>query len=286
MRLELHQAIDTWSSEYAGPSGDVGIYASSAMVGDVTRGFQKKRGDTSPSGVFALLNMDPLASLDPATRELTQTRLFAERALYIGQRLPQVIEWQMEVLAIRSVQMPEVTRMMDSTSQIAGSGERLSKTIEALPAFFASEREKILRAVSEQSAGLTLLAKATQGGFTAGSQMALETRETLKTFDQISQRLASIPSDPNAPPFDVRDWGKTAVEISTMTSQLESLLSLIQSISEKKGIAELSEESRATGIALMDHAVKSILLLFTLCGILAMLIRVCYHWIMKRLSLQ
>ena len=176
--------------------------------------------------------------------------------------------------------------MVDSTAQIAGSGERFSKTIEALPAFLASEREKILRAVSEERAGLTLLAQATQGGFTAGSQMALETRETLKTFDQISQRLASVPSDPNAPPFDIRDWGKTAADISTMSSQLQSLLSLIESISEKKEIDELSEKSRTTGIALMDHAVKSLLLLFTLCGIVAMLIRVSYHWIMKRLSLQ
>ena len=51
---------------------------------------------------------DPLAGLDPAVRELTQTRLFAERALYVAQKMPLLLRWQTELLTINTLNQPAV----------------------------------------------------------------------------------------------------------------------------------------------------------------------------------
>jgi hypothetical protein len=65
--------------------------------------------------------MDPLAGLDPTTRELAQTRLLAERAMFIAQRMPQIIQWQAELLTIRTAELPQVEQLVSNTTQLAAA---------------------------------------------------------------------------------------------------------------------------------------------------------------------
>ena len=287
MMAELREAIDKWRETSREPNGDLEAFASNALVNDVTKGFEKSRPNKMlPSSVFALLDMDPLAGLDPATRELTETRLFAERALFMGQRLPQLIEWQMELLALRSVEIPEVAGLVQNTSQIAGSGERLSKSLDSLPAFLSAEREKVLKAFTQEREGLQDLAKATQATFSEGAQMAQATDQAFKTYDGLIQRLQSWPSDPNSPPFDIREWGKAASEINMMSSEFQRLLSQVLSVAETDRLSGLSKVSRETGEALVDYAFQKLLLLIGLSGVLITGLRLVYLWLLARLRLQ
>lgn len=287
MMAELREAIDKWRETSREPNGDLEAFASNALINDVTKGFEKSRPNKMlPSSVFALLDMDPLAGLDPATRELTETRLFAERALFMGQRLPQLIEWQMELLALRSVEIPEVAGLVQNTSQIAGSGERLSKSLDSLPAFLSAEREKVLNAFSHEREGLQDLAKATQETFSEGAQMAQATDQAFKTYDGLIQRLQSWPSDPNSPPFDIREWGKAASEINMMSSEFQRLLSQVLSVAETDRLSGLSKVSRETGEALVDYAFQKLLLLIGLSGVFITGLRLAYLWLLARLRLQ
>src|SRR5208283_5307133 len=67
--------------------------------------FAKSIGHPSPSevesstGVFHMLGIDPLSGLDPAVRELAQTREFGERAIFWAQRLPNLVDMQAELVA-------------------------------------------------------------------------------------------------------------------------------------------------------------------------------------------
>lgn len=287
MMAELHEAIEKWRDSSREPNGDLEAFASNALVNDVTKGFEKNRPNKMlPSSVFALLDLDPLAGLDPAARELTETRLFAERALFMGQRLPQLIEWQMELLALRSVEIPEVAGIVRNSSQIAGSGERLSRSLESLPAFLTAEREKVLKAFSEERQGLKDLATATKETFAEGTLMAQSTDQAFKTYDGLIQRLQSWPSDPNAPPFDIREWGKAAGEINRMSAEFQSLLSQILSISDSDRLSGLSQMSRETGEALINYAFQKLLLLIGLSGFFITGLRLAYLWLRARLRLQ
>ena len=286
MRAELRKEIERWRRSFAEPNADPEAFAGIAMVNDITKGLEVNRSSTLPNSVFGLLGIDPLAGLDPAARELAETRLFAERALFIGQRLPQTMGWQAELLALRSAEIPEVASLVGSGSQIAGSSERLSKSIESLPAFLSSERESVLKAFTQERIGLVGLAQATKETLAEGTHMVQATTQVLKSYEGIAQQLQDAPDDPNAPPFDIREWGKAAGEVSHMSAELHGLLNLALSATRKDQLAAITQASRETGEALVDYAFRKLLLLVVLSGLFITGLRLAYHWLRVRLSLH
>jgi hypothetical protein len=87
-QAELRTAIQVWCRE--NPPWESMIAARSS--GFTSRLADAGKSDTSAhSSVFSLLMLDPLSGLDPATREIAQARLFAERALYVTQWMPTLL---------------------------------------------------------------------------------------------------------------------------------------------------------------------------------------------------
>ena len=113
----------------------------------------------SSSNIFALLDLDPLAGLDPATRELTETRLFGERALFLGKRMPQLMEYQMELLTMRTTDTPEVKHMVTTTTRVATAADRLSQTFASFPGLIRSEREQWMGGFRSERQGLLNLSR-------------------------------------------------------------------------------------------------------------------------------
>ena len=116
--------------------------------------------------------------------------------------------------------------------------------------------------------------------------MAQATDQAFKTYDGLIQRLQNWPPDPNSPPFDIREWGKAAGEINRMSSEFQSLLSQILSVSENDRLSGLSQFSRETGEALVDYAFQKLLLLIGISGALITGLRLAYLWLRVRLRLQ
>jgi hypothetical protein len=70
-----------------------------------------KKPDASQSeksNLLGALMLDPLAGLDPTVREIAQTRLFAERAMFVAQRMPKVLRMEIELVSFRFIETPEV----------------------------------------------------------------------------------------------------------------------------------------------------------------------------------
>ena len=55
-------------------------------------------------------------------REIAQTRLFAERALFVAQKMPALLRWQTELLSVNAVEMPAVQQLVTNSTQIAVGG--------------------------------------------------------------------------------------------------------------------------------------------------------------------
>ena len=240
-RGELKKAIANSREKSKHTKGEIGSFASLSLVNDIIKSSAQTKSSFMPSSVFKLLDIDPLSGLDPATRELTETRLFGERAMFIVQHMPQLLEWQMELLVERTTKNQEVQQMVSNTTKIAIAGDRLSRTFEQMPSLISNEREKILAALKSEQQGLAELSK--QVGLTMGegSKMADATEKALKTFAGIVDQLDRSSSEPSSSePFHIRDYAETALQIDVMMQHTTQLLSMLGPNFEPANIAKLS----------------------------------------------
>lgn len=153
---QLQQAIEDWRQSRKATDFDLGTFASFALVNEVIANTESKSTQAS-SNIFSLLDLDPLAGLDPAARELTETRLFGERALFLAKRMPQLMEYQMELLTMRTSDTPEVQKMIGASTQIATAADRLSQTFAQFPELIRSEHEQWIRDFRSERQGLLQL---------------------------------------------------------------------------------------------------------------------------------
>ncbi|MFM2005244.1 MAG: hypothetical protein RLZZ09_899, partial [Pseudomonadota bacterium] len=150
---QLQAAIDDWRKNRPSTDFDLTTFASFSLVNQVIANTESKSGKSS-NNVFALLDLDPLAGLDPAARELTETRLFGERALFLGKRMPQLMKYEMELLTMRTADTQEVQTMVANSTQFATAADRFSQTLAQFPGLLRSEREQWIRNLHSERQGL------------------------------------------------------------------------------------------------------------------------------------
>ena len=218
-QTELRQAIEVWHRQNPLPESVLAARAVSfASLVSKTSATSAK-----PGGVFNLLLLDPLAGLDPALQEITQTRLFAERALFVAQKMPILLRWQTELLALNTTQLPALQQVVSNSTQIASTLDRYATIAEKLPAQVSSEREAILATLHSQEKDMTNL-------LASGTQMSDSLNTTLTTFDALMKRFGvgepkpPGPPDTNAQPFRIQDYAQTAVQLEATARQLNNLL--------------------------------------------------------------
>jgi hypothetical protein len=186
---------------------------------------------TSINSVFSFVGIDPTIGLDPAVREITQTRLFAERAMFTFQRMPFLLRFQTELLAYQLVAIPEVRLVLTNTVSISESAERISRTTAELPELITTERKAILAAMEQQEGKLRELSESLNQTLISGKNMSTSLNTTLTTFDALMKRFGvgepdtnSVPDNTNSPPFNILDYGKVAGQISGMAKEVNTLL--------------------------------------------------------------
>lgn len=240
---ELRQAIEAWHRQNPNPEN---VLAARAM-GFASQVAKANKADTGKGdSVFSLLQVDPLSGLDPAVREIAQTRLFAERALFVTQKMPMLLRWQTELLSLNAVEMPAVRQLITNSTQIASSVERFAAVAEKLSGQLSTEREEILKALESQEKNLTPLVNEVRQTLMAGSQMSTSLNSTLTTFDALMKRFGvgetnnAAPSDTNAEPFRIQDYGQTAVQLETTARQLTELLHTLDQTLGSTNLSQLA----------------------------------------------
>lgn len=63
-----------------------------------------------PGSLFGLIGLDPLAELDLAVRQIEQSRLLAERAIFYMQRVPYVLDLRTERIVSQATLSPQIER--------------------------------------------------------------------------------------------------------------------------------------------------------------------------------
>ena len=268
---ELRRAIEVWHKQNPQPDSLLGA----RTVGLAAQAARATPAEASTSGsVFGLLRLDPLSSLDPATRELAQTRLFAERALYVTQKMPMLLRWQTELLSWNTVNLPAVKQLITNSSELATSVERFAIAAEKLPGQVSAEREEIIRGLEAQEKSLTPLVNEVRQTLTQGRQMSTSLNTTLATFDTVMKRLGvgetnrTVTPDTNSSPFRIQDYTQSAAQLETTARQLTEMLATFNQTLGSTNLAQLSaqvgpavERAQAGGKEIVDYAFRKGLVL-------------------------
>jgi ABC-type transporter Mla subunit MlaD len=282
---ELRAAIGVWHRQNPHPDN---VLAARSI--GITLLAEAVHADTkAPASVFRLLRIDPMSGLDPATREITQTRLFAERALHVAQWMPTLLRWQIEFMSLNAAAMPEVQQLVTNSTQIAASVDRFAVLAEKLPGQVSAEREAIVKDLQTQEKQLTPLVDQVRQTLTAGTQMSTSLNTTIGTFDSLMKRFgvgetnsAGAP-DKNSQPFQILDYAQTATHMESMARQLTEL---VRTLDQTLGDTNLTRLSAQVGPVVQQAQAggREIVILAFWMGVLAMAIALVFALTYRFLS--
>ncbi|MFO1477437.1 MAG: hypothetical protein U1F98_12375 [Verrucomicrobiota bacterium] len=243
---ELRVAIKAWQRANPPPGSALAARA----LGLKSLAEAVKADPAARATVLTLLGLDPMSGLDPATREIAQTRLFAERAMQVGQWMPTLLRWQVELTGLDTAAVPEVQQLVSNSTQIASSAERFAVVAEKLPGQVDAERQAMVKDLQSQEAQLAPLSDNVRQTLTAGTQMSTALTTTITTFDGLMKRFGigetnlSGPPDTNSQAFQILDYAKTAAQMESMARQLTELVRTLNQMLDDANLNRLSEQVR------------------------------------------
>jgi hypothetical protein len=241
-----------------------------------------------PGSVFSLLNVDPLAGMEPAVREVAQTRMFGERVLFVTQKMPTLLRWQTELLSVNAVEMPAVQQLISNSTQLSVSVERFAYVAEQLPKQLSTEREEIVKALQTQEKDMASL-------LGQGTQFSASLNTTFTTFDALMKRFGvgepnSGESPPaNAVPFRIQDYTQSAAQIEATAERLTEFLGMLDRTMSPSNLAQFSaqvdpvvQQAQAGGKEVVDYAFRKGILLVVIVLVAALI----YRFLVTRLLLR
>jgi hypothetical protein len=227
---EFRDVIDEWRRQHP----EVASVAFIHFLDFAKQIGRPRPGESAASGgLFAMLGLDPLSGLDPAVREIEQTRQLAERTIYYMQRVPYVLNLQFERVTSELLARPEMRSVIEDSGRITESVERFSRVAAGLPQQISAERAALVAQLSgemlahEQS--LRPLLGDLRATLEAGDATAQSLDAMVHSLDRLVGRFpAKKPAEgtgaPAARPFDITEYTAAAAEFSRTADQLRELI--------------------------------------------------------------
>jgi hypothetical protein len=120
---QLHQLAAHWRAQHPDQR-----YVAGARLADFSQSAHNG-GETPGEIVGSALNLvkiDPFHGLDPAVKEVAESRILAERMFYYLRHTPILMTWQTDSLFDQMLAQPQVTQLFQNTTTVAGSTTRFS----------------------------------------------------------------------------------------------------------------------------------------------------------------
>jgi hypothetical protein len=272
---DLHRVLVDWREKH--PDSQIAPFVRfQEFVSEVPTAGSKSKV-TMPSSLMGFVGLDPMAGLDPAVRQVEQSRLLAERALYYAQRLPVIFDLQLDRSVNRLAAGPESQKLQQQTASLTDSAARFAAVAEALPGTISSEREALIRQLNDtlnmQAATLRPLLVEMRGTLESGSAAAASVDQATRSIDALVARFQKEPGEPaSGRPFDVTEYTQAAAEIARAATVLEQLAGSVGTRAPQLGVA--LDAGAAKGRSLVDYFfVRVAWLIALLClGLLATLL--------------
>lgn len=253
----------------------------------------ERRSDQTQGGgsVFALIGLDPLSNLDPAVREIEQTRQLAERTIYYLQRAPVLLDMQVERLAYQLAITPEAKQSLAGIERVGFAAQALGKLSADAPAIIASERRALIADLSamlhsEQERTQKLLVEV-RDVLQAGTQASESVGGTVAALDAFVARFQpkGQVASASAPrrPFDIRDYAQTARELATAAQDVQSLL--VQLDASSAGVVRLTAATKQGLNEVVDRAFWRGVMLIAALAFATLITALAYRYAAHRIGL-
>lgn len=245
-------------------------------------------GDSAFTGLFSMLGLDPFSSLDPAVREITQSRELAERTIYYAQRLPNLLDMQVERLALELAVMPETKQLLADASNVSQAANVAGRVIGDFPGLLSGEREAAIRqfmqAVNVETANLRQLAIDVRATLEAGTATSTSLNAAIRSFDQLAAGFekpapAGAAQAPGRP-FDITEYTAAAAEITRAANELQQLMAGIGK--DSPALVQAADHASAKLEDVVDHAFWRVAQLIGLALLGALAAALTYRLIARR----
>ena len=253
--VELRSGIEAWHRE--NPLGRVVpfihledfAFASNATL----------PGTASSGSIFSFLGIDPLSNLDPAVREIAQTRQLAERAVYYGQRAPKLISMEAQRLTFAVAMTPESVGLLQNVERLGGAAQAASYLAADLPRLLADERsaalEQLTGILDQRQGEMQALLAELRSTLETGGTTSDSVRETIAMLDALLARFeqpeSSSAARTNARPFDVTEYTEALRVLGETAQQLQLLLR--QADGKMPALDQASQRATGQLVSLVDH---------------------------------
>lgn len=255
---QLQSIIDEWRKKNPHINAVSYVHFSdfAKSIGHPTASEHGSRG-----GLFAMLGIDPLSNLDPAVREIAQSRELAERTIYYAQRLPNLVDMQVQLAADQFATTPETRRLLANIDTATRAAETTGRFAGELPDLLAQEREAAIRqfmeAVTVETARTRELVIQVRGALEAGTATSNSLTNAIRSFDELMARFektkpAGEPPTTPSRPFDITEYTAAAAEITRAADELQQLIAGVERGSPT--LVQSADHAAAALRTVVDHA--------------------------------
>ncbi len=122
---QLHVLVREWREQHPGQR-----LVGGARLADFTHHTGAAADDASASNLLSMMGLDPFTGLDPAVRQVEESRVLAERMFFYMQYMPMLLSWQADILynslVDQTLAQPQLKSFLDNTATVAGSTTRFT----------------------------------------------------------------------------------------------------------------------------------------------------------------
>jgi len=248
-------------------------------------------------------------SVGQITEQVEQTRMLAERGVYLSTRLPLLSGFFADIWLSELSVNPAVEGVLGDVRTFAGVSERLAAAVEQLPAQVTEERNEAIRQVAVEVAALQVeTVDHVFESFAAERENTIqqlvaeeprltgvlsELRQTLEAGDELTGSVgelldklelgsagegapAAVPEEPPVP-FDIDDYRKALVEAGATVRDLDNLVGSAHRLLDSSAVQQMAPQSIVDRV----FAWIALLIVITLIGYVAA--RLAYRWLAVRL---
>jgi len=182
--------------------------------------------------LFSLIGLDPFGSIDPAVREIEQTRVLAERSIFYLQRAPNLLDMEVERLVYQLAVMPETKQTLTNVDRVGLAAAALGSLSQDAPRIIAQERRAMVQdlndTLSMQQKAIMQLLVETRGVLASGTEASESLNKTVLQIDALVGRFQDRPAQQTGAtprrPFDINEYGSAVREVATSAEELRRLL--------------------------------------------------------------
>jgi hypothetical protein len=283
---EVRAAIDRWRAENQTTRSVAQVRFADFAALELRRGKEQQESNS----LFGFIGLDPLSNLDPAVRELEQTRQLAERTIYYLQRAPSLLDMEIERLVYQLAAMPEAERTLANIDRLSLAAEAMGQLSARAPEIIASERHAIITeltsALHAEQDRLQPLLVNVRDVLNAGTQTSQSVTGTVTALDAFVARFQSdevVPANSSTPkrPFDITEYAATARDLAAAAERVQALL--VQLNTSSKDVERVTRAATQEVNGIIDHVFKLAIVLILVLGFVAVLCALLYRYWSPRL---